>query len=375
MKKRILIPYASYGNGHKSIALQIKKYFEANGDYECLTIDLFDYSLPVLGKVAKKTGNKLMTKLPELWSLIYFSSNNKLSSYATKNNSLKIFNNKKLKKDILDFNPDIAISTHFLGNNLISKYNKKKITNCKLITVITDYKTHDSCISNRNNVDAIIVSNLEERIRLIKKGIKNNKIFATGIPILPEMKKNLDKGKLKKKYKIDNGKKTILFFVGGGNGATHNLIYFKELLKNKYDCNIIFVAGKSKTAYKKAKNYVNTYNSSNILVYGYVTKVNELYEISDIVITKPGGAQITECLLFELPMLLIKGNGGQEIENKNFLVKRGFAKVARNKNSFNKNIKLLLENDKLRKTMKKNIKKIKQKKSMEKLFKLVEKMK
>ena len=54
MKKRILIPYATYGSGHKSIALYIKKYFEDSGEYECKTIDLVSYSFPLFGFLSKK---------------------------------------------------------------------------------------------------------------------------------------------------------------------------------------------------------------------------------------------------------------------------------------------------------------------------------
>ena len=39
-----------------------------------------------------------------------------------------------------------------------------------------------------------------------------------------------------------------------------NLVYFKELLKNNYNVNILFVAGRNKDAERKAKEYVKRYN-------------------------------------------------------------------------------------------------------------------
>ena len=374
MKKRILIPYATYGSGHKSIAEYIKNYFEANGEYECKTIDLLTYSLPVFGRMSKNSSNFLMTKLPGIWSLIYYTFDNKLSSYIGNNIGLKMFKSKRLINDIELFDPDITISTHFLGSDLLCKYNKKGITDSKIVTVVTDYKAHDFWLNQVKNTDAIIVSNIDERISLLRKGFKNKQIFTTGIPIAPNMLDTLNKNELLKKYKIDNSKKTILFFVGGGNGATYNLIYFKELLKNKYDANILFVSGKNKRAFNKAKEYVKRYKSKNVRVFGFVNTINELYKISDIVITKPGGAQVTECLLFVKPMLLIKGNGGQELDNKRFLLKNKYALASLTKYSFNKNIEKLLNNDKLLKEMKNNISQIEQNKSMEKLFKIVEKL-
>lgn len=374
MKKKILIPYATYGTGHKVIAGYIKKYFEENGNYECLSLDLINYTIPILGSFSKKVSETLMTKFPSIWSLIYFIFDNKLSSYVSGKINIKLLDNKKLRKEITTFNPDITIATHFFGSDIINYYNKKGYINSKLITVVTDYVSHDFWLNNIKNTDAIIVSSFEERLNLIKKGYKNKQIYTSGIPICMDTLKTEDKNILLKKYKCDNNKLNILFFVGGGNGALNNLIYFKEMLKNNYDINILFVAGRNKEAERQAKEYVKKYKKKNIKVLGFVKTINELYKISDIVITKPGGAQVTECILFNKPMILIKSNGGQEIYNRRYLTLHNYAKWARNKKIFNKELELLINNDKERNKMIKNISKIKQDKSMEKLFKIVEKL-
>lgn len=374
MKKKILIPYATYGTGHKAIAGYIKKYFEENGNYECLSLDLINYTIPILGSFSKKVSETLMTKFPGIWSLIYFMFDNKLSSYVSGKINIKLLDNKKLRKEITTFNPDITIATHFFGSDIINYYNKKGYTNSKLITVVTDYKSHDFWLNNIKNTDAIIVSSFEERLNLIKKGYKNKQIHTSGIPICMDTLKTENKSILLKKYKCDNNKLNILFFVGGGNGALINLIYFKEMLKNNYDINILFVAGRNKEAERQAKEYVKKYKKKNIKVLGFVKTINELYKISDIVITKPGGAQVTECILFNKPMILIKSNGGQEIYNRRYLTLHNYAKWARNKKIFNKELELLINNDKERNRMIKNISTIKQDKSMEKLFKIVEKL-
>ena len=375
MKKRILIPYATYGSGHKTIANYIKNYFEQNGEYECMTLDLINYSVPVLGSFSKKSAEYLMTKLPSIWSFVYFIFDNKLSSYISGKINLKLFDNKKLRKDIIDFDPDITIETHFFGSDIINYYNKLGLTDSKLVTIVTDYKSHDFWLNVVRGTDAIIVSSLEEKLNLLKKGYKNKQVYTSGIPICMDTLGNLKRKDLLKKYKCDNGKLNILFFVGGGNGALINLVYFKELLKNNFYVNIFFVAGRNKEAEKKAKEYVRKYKSKNVKVFGFVNNVNELYKISDVVITKPGGAQVTECILFNKPMILIKSNGGQEIYNRRYLVRNGYAKWAKNKNAFNKEVCELINSDDVRNKMVKNISKIKQEKSIIKLFKIVEKMK
>lgn len=374
MKKKVLIPYATYGSGHKAIANYIKNYFEENGEYECMTLDLLSYSIPFIGTLSQKTSEFLMVTFPFLWSIIYFTFDNRLSAYISGNISTKLFDNKKLKQDICKFNPDITIATHFFGTDLINKYNKKGITNSKLVTVVTDYKAHDFWLNNLKDIDAIIVSDFQERLHLLKKGFKNKQIFTTGIPICPKQSNNVKREDLLKKFKINNGKKTVLFFVGGGNGALLNLVYFKEIVKNNYDCNVLFIAGKNKKAYQKAKEYVSRYKRRNIKVYGFVTNVSDFYQASDFVVTKPGGAQVTECLYFEKPMILIRSNGGQEVANRRFLVSKGYAKSVMSRTSFNRAFTEVLECNYLREEMRKSISNIEQRKSMEKLFRIVNKL-
>ena len=52
--------------------------------------------------------------------------------------------------------------------------------------------------------------------------------------------------------------------------------------------------------------------------------VYSLLKISDIVITKPGGATLTECIDMQVPMILIPGNGGPEKYNARYICQKKF---------------------------------------------------
>lgn len=364
--KKLLILYASYGSGHKSVGLYIKDYYENRG-YEVMTIDLLSYAVPIIGPFTQKANEFLMTKVPSVWSLLYFAFDNRLTGKIYHDFSLKLFDNKELRETIIDFNPDLVIATHFYGSGLIAKYKHKNICNPKLITVITDYKAHDVWFKDVKNTDAIVVSHNDEKRRLMKYGFKNKQIWTSGIPILPIDENNLDKTKLMKKFAIKDNNPIILFFAGGGNGATNNLKYLNLLIRSGIKANVLFIAGKNKKAKSKAQELVKKYNADNVKVFGFVN-VTDFYKVSDFVITKPGGAQITECLYYKKPMILIKSNGGQEIENRMFLLKKGYALGFITHFGFISQVKKLVKQEKVLNKMIKNIEKIKQEKSMEKLF-------
>lgn len=370
--KKLLVLYASYGSGHKSVGLNIKKYYEKNG-YEVMDIDLLSYSLPILGEFSKNFSETLMTKIPSVWSLLYFAFDNRLTASIYQKFSLKLFDNKDLRDTILNFNPDLVIATHFYGSGLIARYKKRRLISPKLITVITDYKAHDVWFKDVKNTDAIVVSHNEEKRRLLKHGFKNKQIWTSGIPILPINENISDKTKLIKKFNLNEELPVILFFAGGGNGATNNLKYLYTLIKSGVKANVLFIAGKNKKAKSKALELVKKYNAQNIKVFGFVNVV-DFYNVCDFVITKPGGAQITECLYYRKPMILIKSNGGQEIENRLFLLKKKYALGFITPYGFVKQVKKLVNQKKLLNKMVKNIDKIKQEKSMEKLFNKSEKI-
>ena len=68
MKKRILLTYAMYGNGHRAIAEYIESYFKAQDpELEILAVDLLKYSVPILGSLSQKVTDFLLLKFPLLF--------------------------------------------------------------------------------------------------------------------------------------------------------------------------------------------------------------------------------------------------------------------------------------------------------------------
>ena len=107
---------------------------------------------------------------------------------------------------------------------------------------------------------------------------------------------------------------------------------------------------------------------------GFSKEVNNLLSISDVVITKPGGISITECLEMKKPMLLIPGNGGNEIYNSRFVCKNGYGMKCQTPRKLSKNVGKLLKRKMLLSSMQKKLDKYNNNKSVEKIYKLSKKM-
>ena len=101
---------------------------------------------------------------------------------------------------------------------------------------------------------------------------------------------------------------------------------------------------------------------------GFVTNVPEILQISDFVISKPGGAQSTECLYFHKPILMINASGGQEIANYKYFTKNGYGKRFRTSFGLTNEVKHLVNNPKVLKNMQNNMAKNDNRDAMDKLY-------
>ncbi len=372
MKKKILIAYASYGSGHKSVAEYVHDYFKNNSDeFEIRIMDVMDYG-NILGKLNIKMFN-LNFKFQNSFSstIGYEITDNKLVTAPYKEISRILFKT-DLATEIINFNPDVLIATHFFGSIMMGMINKKYHLSTKIITILTDYASHSMWLKNHKNENAIIVSNEIVKQELIKYGVPEYKIYPFGIPLSNKFKKidpNTDKIKLK--YNINPKLLTFLFFGGGSMGATFTYNYLKQLLKYNLPINIIFVSGKNVKLQNKCNNYIKKEQIKNVTILGFTKDISNLLNISDCVISKPGGLSVTEALEMKTPMVFIPGNGGQENHNARFITKNQFGIRTRNPIQLANTIKKLVEHPEIIDKMHNNLKKYEENTSVEKLFKLV----
>lgn len=369
MKKKILITYAMYGNGHRAVAEYIEKYFKKQDpELEILAIDLLKYSMPVIGPLSQKITDFLLLKFPAGWSTIYNIFDHKISSEVASYMSSSLFRNKRMKKVITDFNPDLTISTHFFGSSIIEHYNRKGYTKTKLITVVTDYESHSLWLKGYKEEEAIIVGDKDEVKYLVKKGVDPKIIKPIGIPIHPITSSDFDPKVAIKKYGFSGTRPICLFFGGGGNGGILSLPYIKEIIKSNLNIDFIFVAGKNETSKAKVDLWIEEQGAKNIRTLGYVNNVPELLQMCDFVVSKPGGAQTTESLYFKKPIIMINCSGGQEVGNYKYFEKMGYGRRFRFPFTFMNFIKEISKHpetlDKMRKSMEKN----KNEESMSKLY-------
>ena len=375
MKKKILVMYARYGSGHKAIAEYVASYIATHNDYEVKVIDITDYGNK-LAKFTIKLMDFVLNHHQEfLFNVGYELADNRISSFGNNKLVKGCYDNKHLREEIINFNPDITISSHFYCSNLITYYNKLGLIKSKLLTIITDYRAHEFWIRNKKYEDGYIVGNEIVKEELIKRGVEAKKIYPYGLPLNITKINNLDKEEvIYKRYNIKNNQKVYLFFGGSSGGSMYYLNYFKAICKLNLNKNIIFISGKNNKLKNACEKYVKKNNIKNIKVLGYSTDVLNLMKISDLVISKPGGATVTECLEMKVPMLLVPGIGGQEKYNARFVARKKYGIKVRGTFSFKRNLKRLENNPSLIRKMEERLNTLDNNDSIVKINNLIKKM-
>ena len=385
---KILIFYASYGGGHLNAAKSINDYIVSNyPNYDVELIDCMKYVNKTIEKLTTAAYREMAKKAPWAWGKIYSDSQKgPLAHLSSRSNKIMAI---KLLRLLREKQPDVIISTHPFGSQMCSYLKRKNKITAKIATIMTDFSPHDQWLVGHKFTDYFFVANDKMKNYLISKGITENKISVTGIPISNRFLKTYNKKEILDTYNLSEDKFTVLFFGGGefGLGKTKTAEIFESFVQEslKEKIQIIAIAGKNpkmKANFEEivSKYSVNTTNNNttnttditnNVKILEFTNQVPELMSISDLVVTKPGGLTTSESLASHLPMLIINPIPGQEEENAEFLEDKGIAIWIR-KNDDSKLIieNLLADNQKLN-LMKENTKLLARPHSTETICKMI----
>lgn len=316
----ILILTVSAGSGHINAAEAIKDKFKSEYPAsKILLVDTYKYVNPMVDKLVVGGYISTIKKTPGIYGKLYAISESRDSKY----NFGKVLNSFlaiHLESLIKEFKPAIIVCTNFIPLQILSIINKKEAVNVPIISVITDFTTHSYWL--HEYVSAYVVAHDLLKLELIRKGIPGDKIHPCGIPFCKSFLLKKEKSKLLREFRLEE--KLTVLIMGGGLGYGELEKTFLSLSSINKDIQIIVITGTN----KKLRQQLETYSvniDKKIKIIGYTNRVADFMDVSDFIITKPGGMTITESLIKELPIFIISPIPGQEERNARFLTNIGAA--------------------------------------------------
>lgn len=370
MQKKVMILTASTGGGHNKASKTIQSHLDILG----IESEIVD-SLKDIGTVGKMFDimvsqgyEKSAQYVPKVYGKVYTVSDKKFLRKGFDINLIMSYMEKNILKKIESDNITHIIGTHPFPVIAMSNLKNKGKLNTPIYSVITDYTVHNAHIANE--IDKYIVAHEDTKTLLENAGVDKDRIYPIGIPISIKDHSKEEIEQFKKKQGL-NDNFTVLI-VGGSFGAGNIKSVYKKLENMQEDINIIIICGRNEHLKLKLEDriYRKTPKNNTVIV-GFTTEIEKYYQASDVIITKPGGLTVTECMYKMLPMIIPFYIPGQEEGNRDFLVNNQMALCSSRYFPLNVLVKSLIENPEKIELMKKSMEKNRKLNSAQNLAKML----
>jgi processive 1,2-diacylglycerol beta-glucosyltransferase len=325
MFDRVLILSASAGAGHIRAAQAVEKAFlQLKAANELRNIDTLDYTNKLFQKLYSKAYIELVDKAPDVLGWLYDHFDKPWKNQKERLAFDKL-NTGPFIKMIKDYQPELAVCTHFLPAEIISWLKQKKRLATRQAIIVTDFDVHAMWLCH--HYEHYFVAMEETKAHMQELGIPAEKITVSGIPIDPVFAQNKDKAEMRKKHGLEADLPAILISAGGfGVGPMEMLIESLGKLKNKVQ--VIAICGRNEELKKRLEATCRQLPQNcpvRIFPVGYTTEMDEYMSAADLILGKSGGLTTSEALAKELPLVIVNPIQGQEERNSDHLLEEGVA--------------------------------------------------
>ncbi|MBS0629647.1 MAG: hypothetical protein JSS30_05420 [Verrucomicrobia bacterium] len=292
--KKILILSCLGGYGHVAATNTLKQLLGA--EYEIETI----YPIKELRIFGMPTGEEFYNyTLARNWT--------RFINWYAKVLAFPIFAQREQKaigqieRHIQEKKPDIVISVLPFVNYPASEAARKSGVPFLLVTTDNDLYNWVFGLekSRHENFRVTIGADLPtSKGLLLKHKVDQKAIETTGFPLRPNFFHCKAKEQLRQQYKIPLDKKVVLIVMGGVGGRCA-YSYAKTIIESTPDVHLIVCAGRNKKLFAKLKKL-----GGDLTVMPFTEKMDELFAMADLIITKPGPGTINEVLSVKVPLLV-----------------------------------------------------------------------
>jgi len=338
-KKRVLLLSEGFGSGHTQAAHALAAGLrQLCPGVRTKVLELGNFLNPFIGPLIVSAYRKTVSKQPKMVGLMYRSNYKKSLNRFTQLTLHRMFYT-HTSQVIAQLRPDAIICTHPVPNTVISRL-KRLGLNIQLFTLITDYDAHGSWVSQE--VNTYLVSSDIVKNRLIEKGVRQDRIEVTGIPVHPNFWQTRSKEEVRTHFNLKQ-MPTVLI-MGGGWGIIYENSALAYMTSWRESTQLIFCVGSNEKMRDKLLAD-SRFLHPNIRIIGFTREINKLMDAADLLVTKPGGMTCTEGMSKGIPMLFYEPIPGQEEENCDYFIQNGFGQMLDSTDTADRWLKLIHDRD------------------------------
>jgi processive 1,2-diacylglycerol beta-glucosyltransferase len=369
----VLFLSANAGTGHTMAAEAVKQSLQQlDPAISCEILNSYKYLNLILEKLMQEGYLHLVRLLPKVYGYLYDRKNKKQSIRGLKDwlNKVSAGNFKKM---IDEKKPDVIVCTHAFPCGVLSFLRQHYGLEQKILGVVTDFVISPFWIYPETDMYMVATDDLKKD--LVSRGVDNNKVVATGIPINLNFSADITKNELRAKLDLPLDLPVVLV-MGGGLGMSPVTGIIRTLKRIAIPYQAVVITGTNDKMKRKLDETLSKLPNvrGRVKTLGFVDNIYDYMKTADLLVTKPGGMTAAEAISIGLPMLLTSPIPGQEIRNARYLVDNGVSICINDEKDLPIAIESFLNNKKTREKMKKKAKRLAAPKAAEDAAKQIYKM-
>lgn len=307
----IIILTGRFGMGHVKAAEAIREQILAERPESSVKIiDFMDYMFPTFSKYIYKGFNFLVGSCSGLYNAINKAAG---SSHAV---PLKLTMAHKIDRLIAACRPDCIVVAFPVCSQYISAYKQMRRCQVPLYTYITDITAHEEWIAPAT--DHYFVGDLNTKNTLLSKGVPEEKITVSEIPVLQRFHQRVSAGGSCRTC----GRKKRVLVMGGGLGLLPSSRTLLQVLNDHEDIETTVICGHNEKMLSMVRKEYPA-----VRAVGYTEHVDRYMKEADLLVTKAGGLTTFEALASWTPLYVIRPFLEQEFGNASYIENHNIGRV------------------------------------------------
>ena len=230
-------------------------------------------------------------------------------------------------KIVLKFKPDIILG---MGGYICAPVLTAGIFNFKKIALHEQNYIPGRLNNFFSRFAKFVFISFEDTIKYLK--VKKNRVVFTGNPLRKTITQSRNIKPEFKKWGLEAGRFTVVAFGGslGAEKINSTIMDLYDYFKNNHEIQILLICG-SRFYDKLVSSKKKSFKSKEKLIlniFPYIHEMQEIYRISDLIISRAGANTISEIIEYNIPSILIPypdAVANHQFYNADFLVKKGKA--------------------------------------------------
>jgi processive 1,2-diacylglycerol beta-glucosyltransferase len=308
----LLVFYVSAGGGHRAAAFALQEAARARGvDVEL--VDALSLGPEWYAKAYVETHLLGSGYAPALYGGAFALSNRADPVRDGLRSVLDPSLGKELRDFVLERNPSAILCTHFNPLIALGRLRLEGALKAPLAAVVTDYVAH--AVWSAPGVDLYCVPPGRAAADLAKHGLHGARVAETGVPVREGF------GRVGPWAGPGPGEPLSVLLTSGGFGVGPVRDVLRSL-RRVPDLSIDVVCGNRIDLVRRARRYVAR-RGLDAVVEGFVDDMPTRLQRAHVVVGKPGGLTMSECLAAGRPLVAVGTCPGQESGNEATLIAWG----------------------------------------------------